>query len=104
MTKVLDKAGWQIVVGARVLMDRGHSLTDPETGVKHTPTDECIVIGLSTSERYGYVVHLRDTATHGTRCAPHTAVKVMRGNSQKSLVLRLQDKKFRAAEALVRKS
>jgi hypothetical protein len=68
------------------------------------PTDECIVLGIYPSEKYGVTLDLRDMTTRGQRTAVPSAVTVAGGNSKKSHAYRMeQDESFRVAEKEKRK-
>lgn len=111
----VDKEGWPLVPGARIRADRGYTLRrkpkakpskaetseeaedDFEAALeapaaveeRFTPTDECIVLRIVPRPKTGGVaVEARCTVTHGLRTLDPARVRVVAGDSAKSLVVR----------------
>ena len=110
-----DKEGWPLVVGARIRGDRGYTLRRrpkarparaeasddaqddfeaalealPASEERFTPTDECIILRIVPRPKTGGVaVEARCTVTHGIRTYAPECVRVVAGDSAKSLVVR----------------
>jgi len=76
----------------------------PRHTEEYRPTDEGIVIALVPHPKYGTVIEVRDTTTHGLMTKLPTALTVQRGNTKKSTVYReMTDPSYRKAR-VARKS